>query len=246
MVVNTWSTTRSPVRYAALTFFALTAIAAVVGLNFALVPGASVTAPTSATPKLEYSEGLFLCPGSPKASAFGSKSLNAWARMSVTVKAPCASVKEEMTQRVMSPTWLDPHNGGLYSIVDAHRADVLSVLRKTGDRFFTDAATFVLRAGADDYDTCDVHACSESQGGAGGDFSTNFCNMKMLFCGSDIGCVPEAYDFAYTDEVIKLSAGASAEADQCFGGNNMGKMMKCKDAKDKEACLAAWKPPADK
>lgn len=114
---------------------------------------------SKAKPKLEYTDGNFVCPGSPSANPplSGAKSRNAWTRTVVSVAAPCRDVKAEMIARIgaqSDATWIDPHNAGTYSIIDDERESVLSTQRKTGDGFFTDAISFSFDAGSD---TCTVY-----------------------------------------------------------------------------------------
>lgn len=108
---------------------------------------------------LEYIEGSYVCPGSPSAKppASGSKSLNAWARISVSTSASCEDVRAEVLARLngqIQGTWADPHNFGLYTILNKERANVLSLQRATGDRLFTDALTLSFTA---DSDACIIH-----------------------------------------------------------------------------------------
>jgi hypothetical protein len=90
-------------------------------------------------------------------------------------------------------------------------------------------------------------ACSESQGGAGGDFGTNYCNGRMLYCGSDAsGCSYVTQDWTFTElEVSTSSAAVTTEASDCVNGLNVGKLKTCgrpDKAKMSEwtACLQEW------
>lgn len=192
---------------------------------------------------LEYIEGSYVCPGSPSAKppASGSKSLNAWARISVSTSASCEDVRAEVLARLngqIQGTWADPHNFGLYTILNKERANVLSLQRATGDRLFTDAVTLSFTA---DSDACIIHACSESQGGAGGDFSTNYCNSRMLLCGSALaGCQVVGADLAFEEVEVRTSRGATADAAACNHGLNVGKLQACRAAKNVTQCRAGW------
>ena len=44
--------------------------------------------------------------------------------------------------------------------------------------------------------SCIVAGCSESQGESYLDFDTNYCNLRVLYCGSADGCKPVQHDFA--------------------------------------------------
>ena len=97
-----------------------------------------------------------------------------------------------------------------------------------------------------EYYRCRIRACSESQGPARGDFSTNYCNLRNLFCDADNdGCRVIYYHLPLLNETITTSEFATADWDDCTYGLNAGKLATCdvKDADDfedpvKQACLA--------
>merc|ERR1712046_559129 len=99
----------------------------------------------------------------------------------------CTKVREEMAARITSKTWVDPHNGGIYSII-ANEGN-LKTQRTTNpandatgqNNTYTDKQVFVFE---DNDDGCLVHGCSESQGFSVMDFSTNYCDLRNLYCGS--------------------------------------------------------------
>ena len=48
------------------------------------------------------------------------------------------------------------------------------------------------------------------------DFSTNYCNLRMLYCGSHEGCKPVQKDFAIEETSASPSWGASKNPDDCL------------------------------
>lgn len=210
-----------------------------------------------AVPDLGYNDGSFVCPGSPASNGFGTASTNAWARVQVVTSVGCEQAALEINLRAQGTgfgRWTDPHNGGKYflynSYLDANGPSlrkVLSLTRRTGDDLFTDAITFALEETADN--RCQVYGCSESQGKAMGDFSTNYCNVHNLVCGSSLGCTPISVDPFTSKEHVQLSVRASSDPAQCFNGANIAKIQQCdinirlrgpEDAQvpEKKACLA--------
>jgi len=157
------------------------------------------------------------CPGS---SAF----VHASCSTEVTVaKASCKAVMDEMKQRVASQAaggWYDPHNKGTY-VVDGEDANELDLHRVTGDKKYTDKMTFTFQdkgcgtAGC----SCAVTGCSESQVTSIADFSTNYCNLRMLYCGKNEGCKPvtdDGKDFSIEETRVKPSLGASHDPSACL------------------------------
>ena len=69
--------------------------------------------------------------------------------------------------------------------------------------------------------SCMIHSCSRSQVNSYKDFSTNYCNIVSLYCGSKDGrnCRPVAHDFSNTELSHKKHAGASANRNDCKLGN---------------------------
>ncbi|CAJ1381655.1 unnamed protein product [Effrenium voratum] len=64
--------------------------------------------------------------------------------------------------------------------------------------------------------SCDIHACSESQGFSVKDFSTNYCNLRNLYCGSTEGCVPVKHDFETSEEEVTPSWFGGSDKDACI------------------------------
>merc|ERR1712232_978596 len=118
----------------------------------------------------------------------------------------------------MGNGWTDPHNGGIYSLLSSSHG-TLNTQRTTnpaksvGGKLYTDKQTFTLTTeGA----TCRIDACSESQGFSVGDFSTNYCNMRNLYCGSEDGCKKVKSDFKITETGVHPSLGASTNKGDCI------------------------------
>lgn len=155
------------------------------------------------------------CPGSPAAS-------HAWLTVELTASASCADVRAEILARVAGQsksTWRDPHDGGdgkqLYTLVqDTNSEVVLSRLSSNGR--FTDKQLFTF---SEVGTSCSVTGCSESQGGSGSDKSTNYCNLRNLYCGSAEKCCRMKTDFSWQETKITKSSGASNNADVCLGGS---------------------------
>lgn len=143
------------------------------------------------------------CPGSP-----------AWKHaqcvMSVTFPSnTCDEVSGEMLSRITSQSWVDPHNAGEYTIRDKGQSNVdeeISFIRgerTTGDKKYTDKfmLTFDPTLGPA---SCKVMACSQSQVFSILDFSTNYCNLRNLYCSTKEGCPVETFDFFdYAEEYVK-------------------------------------------
>ena len=89
----------------------------------------------------------------------------------------------------------------------------LSLQRLTGDKKYTDKMKVVL---ASNGSSCDILGCSESQVTSVLDFGTNYCNLRMLYCGSKDGCKPVAHDFTSEETKVTTSAGATHVLSKCL------------------------------
>ena len=132
----------------------------------------------------------------------------AYAKITAFANAPCDSVRSEMLARIhgQPKTWHDPHNNGTYAVLDAS-GDVLQLQRETGNHRYTDKFNFVFVAPSDS--TCTLLGCSESQVTSVADFGTNYCNLRMLYCGSADGCPPVDHDFTSDEQVVSTSSPAA-------------------------------------
>mmetsp|Transcript_19097 Transcript_19097/g.62239 ORF Transcript_19097/g.62239 Transcript_19097/m.62239 type:complete len:187 (-) Transcript_19097:327-887(-) len=147
------------------------------------------------------------CPGS-------SAWIHASCEVEVIAMASCTDVKAEMLARVNGQyaKWHDPHNNGTYSVLSF--GDGLMLKRVTGNKMYTDRMGFDFKVkGAE---TCVVSGCSESQVTSVADFSTNYCNLRMMLCGSKEGCHPVEHDFGIQESSVKPSLGASHDPSACI------------------------------
>merc|ERR1711939_1054847 len=114
--------------------------------------------------------------------------------------------------------WVDPHNGGIYSVLGSDNG-VIQTQRTTnpatsvGGKVYTDKQTFTL---SDADGGCQISACSESQGTSVGDFSTNYCDLRNLYCGSADGCKTVSNDFTSDEQSHSGSIGAGHDAGACI------------------------------
>lgn len=149
------------------------------------------------------------CPGS-------SSLIHASCQVAVTADATCSEVMSEMEARVAgisTGAWHDPHNNGTYSEQDKGAGE-LSFQRLTGNKKYTDKLKFTFEDAPSG--TCNIQGCSESQVFSVKDFSTNYCNLRMLYCGMHQGCIPVKKDFAITETSVSPSLGASKNAADCL------------------------------
>merc|ERR1712151_1319531 len=126
------------------------------------------------------------CPGS-------ESFVHAGLKLTATAATTCAKVKAEMQARINGVNgWSDPHNGGIYTVL-SESASQLKTQRTTnpgtsvGGKVYTDKQIFTFSDSADG--TCEIQACSESQGFSVMDFSTNYCDIHNLYC-NDAVCHP--------------------------------------------------------
>merc|ERR1719263_1060110 len=128
----------------------------------------------------------------------GSDSLvHAWMEVTVEADAACDVVQAEIEDRAGGGNWVDPHNGGIYSVLSTEDG-LINTQRTTnpatsvGGKVYTDKQTFELTPTDGG---CQIKGCSESQGSSFSDFSTNYCDLRNLYCGSSDGCVSASNDF---------------------------------------------------
>merc|ERR1712096_251955 len=132
--------------------------------------------------------GNMVCPSSPA-------SVHAGMEIVATASAACSDVEDEMKARINGQfnKWHDPHHNGTYSLDNASNG-TLAAHRRTGDDKYTDKMVFTLTSSGDA--ACKIEACSESQVFSIGDAGTNYCNLRMLYCGSTDGCKPVTHDIS--------------------------------------------------
>ena len=132
-----------------------------------------------------------------------------------TAAASCDDVLVEMAARVAGQTsgqWHDPHNKGTYT-VQSYGGN-FSTSRVTGDGKYTDKQIFTVTPLSST--TCTISACSRSQVFSIGDAGTNYCDVKMLFCGSADGCKPVKNDFATSGEVTHKYEQSTVSLSACL------------------------------
>merc|ERR1712166_1185303 len=146
------------------------------------------------------------CPSTSASLACGMK-------VTTTASASCADVLGEMKARIAGQygAWHDPHHNGTYSVESY--GGTFSTSRLTGDGKYTDKQIFTL---TDQSGSCLIEACSRSQVNSLFDKGTNYCDVKMLFCGSKDGCKPVKNDFAVGQETTSKFAQASVDMGACL------------------------------
>ena len=95
------------------------------------------------------------------------------------------------------------------------RSTLSSLERITGNHKYTDKMIFTLEDSTES-GQCKIEACSHSQVTSVADFGTNYCNLKMLYCGTKDGCKPVSSDFAVSDENTSGSVGATVDLKGCL------------------------------
>merc|ERR1712203_128233 len=149
-----------------------------------------------------------------RAEAMTCPSTAAWLgacgmKITTTASASCDKVEAEMKARVngqASGAWHDPHNNGKYTL--QNYGGTLSTSRLTGDGKYTDKQIFTLSPAGDN---CKIEACSRSQVTSYLDFGTNYCDLKMLYCGKADGCKPVENDFSVSAESTEKFAGSTVD-----------------------------------
>jgi len=113
----------------------------------------------------------------------------------------CFNLRKEVEARVdgtQTGEWIDPHNGGTYNRTNpGDPGNYIYLSRLTGDGKYVDLISLEF---IQDYSSCRLYACSESQSQSIGDDGTNFCNFHNLYC-SDEGCNPFTPGMVYTENV---------------------------------------------
>jgi len=133
--------------------------------------------------------------------------------VTTTAATSCDTVLEEMKARVSGQyaAWHDPHNNGTYSVETY--GGTFSTKRLTGDGKYTDKQIFTL---TDSSGSCKIEACSRSQVTSVLDMGTNYCDLKMLYCGSADGCKPVKHDFTVGPESTKKHSQSSVDLSSCL------------------------------
>ena len=90
---------------------------------------------------------------------------------------------------------------------------LLSMQRVTGDLKYTDKINFLFTNSGSG---CSIGACSQSQVTSIGDYSTNYCNSRMLYCGTADGCRVMTADLGAQETKVSPSAGAGTDKAACL------------------------------
>lgn len=155
-------------------------------------------------------------------------SSGSWIHASTSVevtlmKATCNTVMSEMMARVGAQPagWHDPHNNGTYALTSGPMdLPKVELTRVTGDGKYTDKILFTCQDGGCGPAGCSakLSGCSASQVFSVADFSTNYCNLRMLYCGSKAGCKPmtKAGDVPFEETSVSPSIGASHNPSDCL------------------------------
>jgi len=160
--------------------------------------------------QVEVANAGYKCPGS-------ASSTHAWMEVTTQADASCAQVHDEIVARASTSSWVDPHNGGIYSVLE-DSSDVIQTQRTTnpatavGGKTYVDLQTFELQPVSGG---CQIKGCSESQGNSMSDFSTNYCDLRNLFCGSADGCETALNSFTVQETSHHKSFGAGHDFSGC-------------------------------
>merc|ERR1712150_235137 len=86
--------------------------------------------------------------------------------------------------------------------------------RRTGNGKYTDKLTFTFDKTS--LGKCKIQGCSESQVTSVADFSTNYCNLRMMYCGSADSCKPVTKDLTISESSVNPSVGAGKDPNACL------------------------------
>lgn len=132
----------------------------------------------------------------------------------------CTEVKEEILARIAGQhtgKWQDPHNNGKYKVIEAADDGSLLLSRRTGNDKYTDKMLFNFEDDQSGEKRCTLAACSESQVTSVADFSTNYCNLRNLYCGVTDHCPYVKYTLDKVIELqVKPSIGAGTSKEACL------------------------------
>jgi hypothetical protein len=136
---------------------------------------------TTSSSSSSSSPSSFACPPTPA-------TVHAKCAMTVQFDQPCDVVQTEMIARLRAENnWVDPHNQGTYTLSEANSnsdsTNRLEASRLTGNKMYTDKLAFGF-TNSTSQSGCTVSACSVSQVTSILDMSTNYCNLRNLYCNS--------------------------------------------------------------
>ena len=137
----------------------------------------------------------------------------------------CDMVKSEIIARINGENgWIDPHNNGTYALLNTavnneEQMSQITGSRTTGDGQYTDMFIFTFENDVTNGGGCILNGCSESQVFSILDFSTNYCNLRDLYCNSDDGCPIVEHDFSYEE---KYASCWQRDANKCIASTVEG------------------------
>merc|ERR1719183_255410 len=154
--------------------------------------------------------GILALSADPQCPGSGAFFHHAKCKMQVTAQSSCQRVRAEIANRIAGVNgWYDPHNRGRYTLT-ANSTASMDVKRLTGDGKYTDKLRFTFD---DQGASCKFAACSESQVTSVIDYSTNYCNLHDLYCGTKYGCKIATFDFVSSESKQDCS---QSDALQCL------------------------------
>lgn len=135
----------------------------------------------------------------------------------------CDVVQTEILARIAGQSgWTDPHNGGKYVLTSSDSDDVHGTRAPGSQAKQPVPDKFGMSLSQDGAD-CTLQACSESQVFSILDFSTNYCNLHDLYCGSadkcpfvksDLKGYTEDFTSCHQNTKSKCTPGKDAAVDQ--------------------------------
>jgi hypothetical protein len=150
---------------------------------FSFLPMACSSSPSS-----------FECPPTPA-------TVHAKCAMTVQFDQSCDVVRTELIARLGAENnWVDPHNQGTYTLSEGSSdSNRLEASRLTGNKLYTDKLAFGFTDSSSP-SGCAVSACSVSQVTSVLDMSTNYCNLRNLYCNSkQDGCPVVHHELTYKE-----------------------------------------------
>lgn len=133
--------------------------------------------------------------------------------------ASCDEVDAEIVARMEHVDgWQDPHNQGIYSLLNYTTGSrEIKGSRITGDEKYTDLFMFELSEHGGQ--SCELSACSESQVLSVLDYSTNYCNLRSLYCNESDGCPVVNSDLQYEESYVDCG---QREDEKCISSRETG------------------------
>jgi len=144
--------------------------------------------------------------------------VHASAQVTLTADKSCDVVMAEMKARIAGQpgAWHDPHNNGQYALDASDDPSELHMHRVTGDKKYTDKQLFTF---TNSPGQCEITGCSESQVFSVADFSTNYCDLRMMYCGKADGCKPvttAGQEITIHETKVTPSVGAGKDPEACL------------------------------